>query len=199
MGLFSTVKFFYPLPLPVDLGELKPQELQSTSYQTKDLENCLDYYEVDKDGQLFREERESEYIPGNPKGKTFSDRFGYIKTLKSWLEKQSDTCTVNFYEAFQDDANQNDYWIDYLAEFVGGKLTSVRILKFEKTPNAERKIRDAKWKAEMAASYEFRKLWYIKHLYLPYVSVIRFIFRKYNDLLMKLPSQWKVQNFLTPW
>lgn len=199
MGLYSNIKFAYPLPLPSDLGELKPQELQNTSYQTKDLENCLDYYEVDKDGQLFREERESEYIPGNPKGKTFSERWGHIKTLKSWLEKQSDTCTVNFYEAFQDDENLYDHWIDYSAEFIKGRVVSIRILKFEKILNADRKTRDAKLKAELEASYKFRKLWYIKYLYLPYVSVIRFIFRKYNWLLMKLPSQWKVQNFLTPW
>ena len=199
MSLFDNLKLSYPLPLPTDLGELKPEDIQNASYQTKCLKSSMDYYEVDKDGQLFREERESEYIPGNPKGKTFGERFGHLKTVKSWLEKQSDTCTVNFYEAFQDNANQNDYWIDYLAEFVGGNLTSIRVLKFKKTPNAERKIRDAKLKAEMAATYEFRKLWYIKYLYLPYVSVVRFAFRKYNNLLMKLPSQWKVQNFLTPW
>lgn len=199
MGMFDNVKFKSQLPMPADLGELKPEDLQTASYQTKDLENSLDYYEVDKDGQLFREERECEYIAGDKNGKTLSDRMGYCKTVKSWMEKRSDTCTVNFYESFQDDANQNDYWIDYIAEFVGGKLTSVRVLKFEKTPNAERKARDVKWKAELAASYEFRKRWYIKYLYLPYVAVIRFIFRKYNQFLMKLPSQWQVQNFLTPW
>lgn len=199
MGLFSTIKFLYPLPLPADLGELKPEDIQNASFQTKCLECAMDYYEVDKDGQLFREERETEYVEGNPKAKSFSDRFGYMKTVKSWLEKRSDTCTVNFYESFQDDANQNDYWIDYIAEFVSGKLTSVRVLKFEKTPNADRKARDAKWNAELVENDRFRKKWYAKYLYLHYVSVIRFIFRKYNWLLMKLPSQWQVQNFLTPW
>lgn len=172
MGLYSNIKFIHELPMPADLGELKPENLQTASYQTKDLENSFDYYEVDKDGQLFREERETECVEGDPKAKSASDRFGYMKTIKSWMEKRSDTRTINFYELFQDDANQNDYWLEYLAEFVGGKLTTVRVLKFEKTANAERKARDAKWKAKLAASYEFRKRWYVKYLYLPYVSII---------------------------
>ena len=198
MSLFDSIKFIYPLPSPSELGELTQKDLQEAVFQTKDLDCCLSYYEVDESGQLLIERRETQYVEGSKKGKTFSERFGHLKTLKSWFEPVNLTCTVKFYDYHSNDKNENDYSIDYQAEFVAGKVASIKILKFEKTPNADRKARDLEWKAKMAASHEFRKRWYIKYLYIPYERAVRWIFRKYNRIKQKLPHSYKVERFLTP-
>jgi len=195
MGLYDCISSDYPLPLPVDLGELTPELIQKSTFQTKDLENMMGYYKIDSSGQLLIECLESEWREGNKDSKSILDRLGYLETIKSWWEPANLTTTVVFYEFFQDDKNQSDYWIDYQAEFVSGKVNFIKVLKFEVINNAQRKENDAKWKAELKASYKLQQKWFIRYLYLPYKRLIRFIFRNYDRIKQKLPTSYQVERF----
>ena len=198
MGLYDCISSDYPLPLPANLGELAPELIQKSTFQTKDLENMMGYYKIDSSGQLLIECLESEWREGNKDSKSILDRLGYLETIKSWWEPANLTTTVVFYEFFQDDKNQNDYWIDYQAEFVSGKVNFIKVLKFEVINNAQRKENDAKWKAELKESYKLQQKWFMRYLYLPYKRLIRFIFRNYDRIKQKLPTSYQVERFLTP-
>lgn len=199
MSLFDTIQFSHKLPLPQDLGELTAEELQSSNFQTKSLDCGMTFYKVDESGQLFRERFEGEWEPGDSKAKSLMSRIGYFKRTKEWFEPENYTGTINFYESIRCDKNKNDYWIEYDTVFIKGKLSDIKLTKFEATNNTDRKQRSAEFAARMKADYEWRNRWYIKYTYVPYSKLIRWIFRTYNNFLMKLPSQWKVERFLTPW
>lgn len=199
MGLYDTIQFHKPLPLPLDLGELTAEELQSSSFQTKSLECAMFFYKVDESGQLFREMFEGHWTEGNKASKSIFDKIGHFERTKEWFEPENYTGTINFYESILCDKNKNDYWIEYDTVFIKGKLSDIKLTKFEATNNTDRKQRSAEFAARMKADYEWRNRWYIKYTYVPYSKMIRWIFRNYNKLMMKLPSQWQVERILAPW
>lgn len=199
MGMFDTIQFQYKLPLPESLGELTVSEIQSGSFQTKSLYSALSFYKVDESGQLFRERFEGNWEPGDPKSKSVMSRIGCFKHTKEWFEPENYTGTINFYELYQLDKNKSDYWYEADATFINGKVSGIKLKEYKIEDNAARKLRNAEFAAEMKADYEWRSKWYIKYTYVPYSKFIRWVFRCYNKLLMKLPSQWQIERFLTPW
>ena len=67
MGMYDSIDCQYPLPMPDD-----PKGYTgSFGFQTQDFECALDIYIIDKDGQLFLEQRETEWVEGDPNGKNF--------------------------------------------------------------------------------------------------------------------------------
>ncbi len=159
----------------------------------------MTFYKVYESGQLFRERFEGNWEPGNPKAKSVMDRIGSFNRTKEWFEPQTYTGAINFYELFQSDSNKNDYWVEYDATFVNGKVTDIKLKEYKIEDNTARKRLGAEFEAQMKSDYEWRNKWYIKYTYVPYSKFIRWAFRCYNKALMKLPSQWKVERFLTPW
>ena len=199
MSLFDTIQFSHKLPLPPDLGELTAEELQSSSFQTKSLESAMLFYKVDESGQLFRERFEGEWQEGDPKAKSVMSRIGFFTRTKKWFEPENYTGVVNFYELFQSDNNKNDYWVEYNATFVNGKICKIDLKEYKIQDNATRKEREKEFFTKMQSDYEWREKWYIKYTYVPYSKLIRWLFHTYNKFSMKLPSQWKVERFLAPW
>lgn len=199
MGLYDTIQFSYKLPLPQDLGELTAEELQSSTFQTKNLESAMLFYKVDESGQLFRERFEGEWQEGDPKAKSVMSRIGFFTRTKEWFEPENYTGIVNFYELFQSDKNKNDYWYEANAIFVNGKVTDIKLEKYEVQDNSDRKAREIERKRKMKEEQEFLDRWYIKYTYVPYCRMIRWIFTKYNWLKQKLPPSYKVGRFLMPW
>jgi len=199
MGLYDDIKCKYPLLKPDNLtDELKDLDFNSLSFQTKDLDNCLSLFEIREDGTLWQENYETEYVPGDKNGKTFSEQFGCIKILKRWWEERKDTVTINFYEYIQKDNYKNDYEIEYVTVFVHGKLISLELLKFEYSDNAKRKDRFQKMSEEFKARDVLFNKWYIKYIYVPYSKIIRYIFKTYNKLKQKLPPSWEIERWFTP-
>jgi len=201
MGFFDTIKCEYPLPKPEDMKELVNIDLNELSYQTKDLENALSYYNIKSDGTLWINSEVFEHIKGDPKGKTFSEKFGYIKVIKSeWDQIKDFTGTVNFYKYLHRNPENNselnnDYSIEYTAIFVKGKLDTVQLSSFEYTDNSERKSNEAKWKAEKIERDILWNKWYIKYLYTYYDKSVFKIFRTYRKIINKLPSSHKVEQW----
>jgi hypothetical protein len=185
MGMYDTIICEYPLPMPND-----PKGYSgSKDFQTKDLDSALDLYEIDKNGQLFLQRSEGEWVEGDKNATTFSGKMGYFKTTKRWKEELALTATINFYD-YQHSQNTNyDYFIEYKAVFIDGKISSVEIIDFEARDNAERKKKDLEFDKKLKDWYEFTKTRRYKYILRPYASFIRFVFRNIRNFLTFLQSK----------
>ena len=103
---------------------------------------------------------------------------GHFKTTKRWLEQLNITTTVAFYDYQQSDNTDYDYMIEYEAVFIGGKISSVKLINFEANENAKRKISDAENDRKNKEDYEFRQTWQYNYFIKPYNKTISYIFRK---------------------
>ena len=136
MGMYDSIDCHYSLPMPED-----PKGYTgSYGFQTKDFDCGLDLYVIDKDGRLFIERRETEWIEGDTNSKNFLDKLGHIKTVKTWLEALDHTCTIEFHDYITSDNTDYDYWIQYKATFIRGQISDVKLTNFEATSNSKRKI-----------------------------------------------------------
>jgi len=202
--MFDTITCKYPLPRPDNPMELKDFNFNSTSFQTKDLENVLDDYEIREDGSLWIRRTESERVEGDKKAKSFIDRFGHMKLIKEWWEPTKFTGVIEFYNSIgfdgevDRDSYEKDYWVEFIATFVDGQITTVGLLKFEGTNNAERKKRDAEWKEKMRLEKILWDKWYMKYLYRHYDNAVSWIFRKWSWLFQKLPPCYRIERFFRP-
>lgn len=193
MGMFDTIVCKYKLPLPND-----PKGYAGSSeFQTKDLHCVLDIYLIDENGQLFVQRRESEWIEGNPKGKSFLEKTGHIKTIRTWLESVNDTCTIEFYDYQHSNNTECDYSITYEAIFDCGKIKSVELIGFEAWSNSERKRKDVEFKEKLRKWDEFRKTRRYKYLLNPYNKCLKFIcdflYKNFNFIATSIR---KMHNFL---
>lgn len=190
--MYDTIICEYPLPVPSD----PKGYCGSKDFQTKDLDSALDLYEIDKNGQLFLQRSEGEWVEGDKNATTFSGKMGYFKTTKRWKEELALTATINFYD-YQHSQNTNyDYFIEYKAVFIDGKISSVEIFNFESRDNAERKKRDFEFNKKLNDWYEFTKTRRYKYLLRPYSSCVKFVFRKISNALKFLQSNlYKVEKF----
>lgn len=143
MGMYDDIECKYPLPLPEDKKGFHP-----CGFQTKDLEKALDCYEIREDGTLWRRECEREYTDGNPKGKTWLEKFGMVKETKVWWTRMKINKTINMY-TYQHDEGEYDYWVEFAIEFVDDVVNKITLLKFDVTDNAERKESDARFFQKM--------------------------------------------------
>jgi len=199
MGLFDTIIFEYKLPLPENLGELTAKEIQSSSFQTKSVENTMTSYKVDESGQLLEEKYEGDWEEGDPNNKSMVGRIGRFKRSKEWFEPQNYTGVINFYEFFNSDKYENDYWYEADAVFVNGKVSEIKLKDFKMENNTARKKREAEMNIEFEKEKIWRNKWYVKYIYSPYCRLIRRIFFGYMRLKNKLPPSYTVERFLTPW
>ena len=179
MGMYDTIICAYSLPMPND-----PKGYSgSKDFQTKDLDSALDWYEIDKNGQLFVRRSEGEWIEGDKNATSFAAKMGHFKIAKEWIEKLNHTITINFYD-YQHSSNTNyDYFIEYKAVFIDGKISSVEIVDFEARDNAERKKKDLEFDKKLKDWYEFTKTRRYKYILRPYTSLVRFVFRNIRNFL----------------
>ena len=179
MGLFDEIICEYPLPLPEDLKGYSGSKI----FQTKDLDCCMQSYKIDKDGYLHIEKFEREWEPGNEDSKSFIGKLGHFKTIKKWFEQLNTTTTIVFYDYQHSENTDYDYLIEYEIIFVDGKATSVKLIEFEATENAERKKRDAERKEKHRIWYAFSKTRKYKYFVSPYNKIISKIFKNLQTLL----------------
>lgn len=179
MGMYDTIICEYPLPMPSD----PKGYCGSKDFQTKDLDLALDLYEIDKNGRLFLQRSEGEWIEGDKNATGFAAKMGYFKTNKIWKEELALTATINFYDYQHSSNTDYDYFIEYKAVFIDGKISSVDIVGFEARDNAERKKRDLEFDKKLKDWYEFTKTRRYKYILRPYASSIRFVFRNIRNFL----------------
>jgi len=202
--MFDSIISKYPLPLPENLGELTQAQIQSATYQTKDLDCSLDVFKICDDGYLWFEKIDGYYEGGDPKAESIIDRIGRFKEINRIWIRDNRTCSIKFYESFgySDDHKvylNNDYWLEYQAVFIDGKLNKISILKFSKEDNTERRAREENFKKECKEIHDFLNKRYIKSWYSPWRWFVKNVFRIYRRIKYHVPSDWKVERFLLPW
>ena len=181
--MYDTIVCEYPLPMPDD-----PKGYTgSDDFQTKDFDQSLATYTIDENGQLFILRIEGEWEPGNKDSDSFIGKLGYFKTTKTWQERLNTTITVVFYDYIHSQNTDYDYFIEYEAVFVDGKITSVKLIEFTATDNAERKKKDIEFEEQHKKHREFIKTWKYKYFVRPYNKSISFVFRQLGKISYKLP------------
>ena len=180
--MYDTIICEYPLPMPDD-----PKGYTgSHDFQTKDLDLALSSYDIDENGQLFIHRYEGEWIEGNKNSESLFERMSHFKTTKRWLEELNITTTIVFYDYQHSQNTDYDYFIEYEAVFIDGKMTSIKLIKFEAKDNAERKKRDIEFDKKLEKHHEFIKTWKYKYFVKPYNRTISYIFRKSSKAFYNL-------------
>lgn len=121
MGKFDTVICKYPLP------DSPPEDIQNADFQTCDLDDQLNWYEITKDGRLVLIDRaedsnikqeEIKSFTGTIRLYDYRDRiFFEIRTKYQREGLNADT--------YMTAAERNSYWIQYTATFENGTLKNI--------------------------------------------------------------------------
>lgn len=218
MGMFDTVVIDgLKLPNP---GKEVAKYLKETNsvlpndHQTKDLDNSLLTYFIDKNGQLWCNEMKDTGkkvvrapFPSFEDNRSFLERlyfkFKYKKytsnetrlwpELKPVKTKSKFTGTINFYNYVELHGRYVD--VDYVATLINGKVSRVKLVKSELEPAIaakKRKDRDdaffKKLQEDNARRAEFTSKWYypaLREIYNPAV------------LFSKLFVQWSCSKIVT--
>ena len=130
--MFDGIICEYKLPLPEDLGELSEISWNEFEFQTKSLENTLDKYTIEDDGQIYKEKTTEEFVddPTHAHG-------GYIKISEDGIEKSYFTGELMIYTWVPQD--EYDYYIEFKALFWKGDLKEIERIEWDKKDNSHRK------------------------------------------------------------
>lgn len=116
MGMFDELRCAYPLPA---------EDANDLTYQTKDTPaQWLDRYEIDKDGNLLREQYDTEDCSG-PEATGLSALAGCQTRVNKRIVRVHDfTGEIRFYAC-----PGPGEWIAFSSYFINGKLQSVTLLQ----------------------------------------------------------------------
>lgn len=138
MGMFDRIKCSYSLP-----GD-PPEGIE---FQTKDLDNCLDDYEITSEGRLVHHQWDWEETPEDdkpyPNATDWKAAFGCIRKvkdshrvvdldyhgdLKFYGDAHSGELRMINFQTGHDELHTGPgpEWFEYVARFTHGKLESVR-------------------------------------------------------------------------
>jgi hypothetical protein len=192
MGMFDDVTVSDPLPVNDDMIALGLDK-NVYSYQTKDLECCLDLYFI-QGKKLFRKEyKETKWVEGNPKGSLF-DRLGHLERTGEYLQHLSGYHgTINFYTSINDVNGNLDCWVDYRATFTRGVCDKIELIRFTAEDNTERKARAKKWADEILKT---NNIWYNKYIF--HTKVWYGIRRKLQNILYKIGNLCHIARLKIP-
>lgn len=157
--MFDTVYCERKLPLTKEIKKAFPStDWTKQDFQTKDIDNTMTSYHIKKNGYLYTEKVEGEYVRTmseeeekkiRKQGK-FCWPHKFIESSRT-LVKEEITATINFYD-YREDEEGNTWDIEFDAEFIRGKLKSLKLVKAEIISTAEEsKAREIKWQEHWAA------------------------------------------------
>ncbi len=158
--MFDNLKCEKALPLTPEL-EGKQVNWKEEVFQTKDLDNLLDLYEIKENGKLLHLKKEYEW-----KEDKTSRLGGYMESTSERWEEVPFHGVISFYTSYCDDISYahdlvprkkemtweeifqikgNDYWIEFLAIFDNGVCREIKLEKVEKTPISARVAAQKEW------------------------------------------------------
>lgn len=165
MGMFDSLTVKKKLPLTKELKALDIKWDEEV-FQTKDLDNYLDNYEITKSGKLKHLWQKREW-----KEDDSSFLKGYLGVVEEEWREVDFHGTINFYTGYCtnitkhqdlfDDEDQltfedielipgDDWWFEFEAYFTKGKLDEIKLIKAEKTPVKERIHNSKVWAMKRA-------------------------------------------------
>jgi hypothetical protein len=140
MGMFDNVKCHFPLPV---------EGFEDQTFQTKDLDNLMDNYEIRKDGTLWKEDYDIEdhsemakwkaANPGVEPPKELTDNWFssfcgcMARVNERWVPCSDFTGEICFYDYLDKDG-----WIEFSSYFVHGKINQLHLIKHEKPKEKEK-------------------------------------------------------------
>mgnify|MGYP003335537558 CR=1 FL=1 len=155
MGMFDYLSVADKLPTNAEI-DAAGINLYSEPFQTKDLDNIMATYYI-QGGKLFVEKYKVTEWVEDPEG--FAG--GYIDRKEPYQEEIVDHHgKIRFYEMI--DKDDHDHWIEYEAYFTRGKVDEIKLVKYEKTSNIEKK-KDLE--ALFNRMKESRQKWYNKYFF----------------------------------
>ena len=189
MGMFDTIQWGDNLPFSEEMKEFGLDK-NNWSFQTKDLDCCLDNYVV-QDGNFFLQKYKNEkWIEGDPKAKSFLDRMGSFERTEPYLESEKVTNTIYMFEYRQDVLGLWDCSVEFKVVFIDGKVQSTELFSFEKLSNAKRKQHELEWQQR----YEYIKSrWYNRFIF--HTTSYRWISRKIARLLYRIGTSLQELSF----
>jgi hypothetical protein len=175
MGMFDSIQCEYPLPLPLEVIDILP-DIYEKEFQTKDLENLLDTYILNEDGELIWNKKQYKW-------KDDDDAFfkGHMEVIKNEMIPSEFHGVLNFYcyETVKEDESSDkakDVVIDYLAKFTNGKIENIEILSYE---IIDATVRIIELKNSLQKHEQKRNRWYNKYFF--YTKFWKFI--KWNIII----------------
>ena len=157
--MFDNISIAEKLPMTQEMIDLG-LDSNNLEWQTKDLDNSLAVYFL-QSGRLFLQKfKVEEWVEGDKKAKSWSDRAGFFKREEPYLEDTNQHGTITFYAYSSDVQGKWDCWIEYEAKFTQGNLDCITLIKFEKTDSNERKKKEQEF---IALSIRKNSLWYNKY------------------------------------
>jgi hypothetical protein len=200
MGMFDTIFVKKKLPLTKELKELNVN-WDETDFQTKDLENALDTYEITKAGKLRHLWQERKWIDDDS-----AFLKGYLEVVKQEWRDVDFHGTINFYTSYCDNTNYywdyvnddpeqmswedieliqgHDWWFEFEAYFTKGKLDDIKLIKVSKDPISERIANNKLWAEKRAIENKklSRKVVNFLRQFSWYRILIRYTIRGVNSL-----------------
>ena len=159
MGMFDSIYVEVKLPIPSPVDKLKIN-WKKEEFQTKDLDNLMHKYRINRAGQLLFLDQETEWV----KDDSPSLFGGYLNVISERWIKSNYTGKVVFYttvcsnpeqkenglfelvpEDQIDSADGFDYSLDFEAKFIDGKLKDVKFVRIDIYPIKEHLITHNKW------------------------------------------------------
>ena len=130
MGMFDWVKCEYPIPELEDVNFEK-------EFQTKSLENGMDHYRIDSEGQLWRRFVQYEETPEEERPFYGTDKWPSLSFVGAMREIEGSEKweawpyhgAVDIYTSIKDDDSRD--WVNIAFLFSSGKVHSY-IIKFNK-------------------------------------------------------------------
>jgi hypothetical protein len=199
MGMFDSIYWEKKLPLPTPVNKLKIN-WKKREFQTKDLECLLYKYKVSRSGQLFILKQETEWVQDD-------SRFGgYLNVISEKWQKSSYTGTVVFYTTICsnegqkhkggsmlhkftqdeiDNADGFDYFLDFSATFINGKVDNIKFVSIDAEPIREYLINHNDWvdavnKKQSKISYKVKNFLRKNVPFNGYISIIKILSKFVN-------------------
>ena len=186
--MFDDIRCKYQLPQPKD----SKGYVGSFDFQTKDLDNCLDVYEIREDGSFWKENLVTKISPD--KKNIFGLPAVEIESV-SWTPENF-TQTIFIYD-YQHSEGEFDYYIEYQLTVIDGKILKSSIKRFDANDNSNRKANDLKVRNDIEKFNVFSKTPAYRYFYRPKQRVVHWAFRKITfglNALLKL--SYRIERFL---
>lgn len=196
MGMFDDIVVKVEIPLPTELKSLNI-DWKNYKFQTKDLDNCLLEFFINEEGFLYEHIVEREYI-------SYTQEERKSKKIKPWdiwkevIEKETYDKKIEdyhgkilFYTYDKYDEN-NDYWVEFYAYFIYGKLDKIELKEFKKEKS--RTISNQQFINEYKKQQKHP--WNIFKKYASYIGWTWF-WKKTSNVFYKLSNLFsKIQTFI---
>ena len=163
MGLFDDINVKWKLPELLELKgtSLTQDAVQNGSYQTKDLDCFMYDYTIHEDGTVTKAEYETtEWIKDK-------DAFmgGYMKGDNLQHTPLTGNRTFNFYNYINMDEGGLDFYIEWHATMLNGKIHSIILREFTTESNQGRLDNIATWQKMEAARKQYYSSLEYKYFY----------------------------------